>query len=414
MAESLRVRKVHSVEDCDVTLEVSVGIIYTTVAAGTPADDLEFTLTSTDGPLSYSLSVDHDWVSFSPPVSDPSGMSDTITVSLDTEGLGPGIHDALISATPTDGSMVVPLPVQLSILPPDPQMQVSTNQLDFTPTNGGNPVAQAFTVHNPGFGPGSGPLNYRIRPDQPWVFESPDVGTSWGELDPISISVDAGGLGVGVHNATVAVEQVDGELVEMIDVVLTVAPGSMTDLTAASFTASTQAGTEESIDFSVSVMNAGFGTNETFRAGIYLSVDEAVESDDIFLGFCELSGLASGATMDCPGTAALPAGVTAGTYYLGVIVDDLGAILESDDTNNIRTADTGTILVQGDGCPADLALPNHTLSGTQTLEATATATLGPNLTVNGDDIAVNAPIVTIMGGTSISGIFSVGNSPACP
>lgn len=173
-------------------------------------------------------------------------------------------------------------------------------------------------------------------------------------------------------------------------------------------------GTEENIDFSVAVMNDGFGTGETFRAGIYLSEDEVVESDDTYLGSCDVNGLLSGASMVCPGAAALPPGVTAGTYYLGVIVDDLGAVLESDDTNNTRAADSGTILVQGDGCPADLALPNHALSGTQVLEATASATLGPNLTANGDDIVVNAPTVTIMGGTSISGMFSVGNSTSCP
>jgi len=48
------------------------------------------------------------------------------------------------------------------------------------------------------------------------------------------------------------------------------------------------------------------------------------------------------------------------------------------------------------------------------LAETATAILGPDLIVNGDNIVVNAPTVTIMGGTTISGIFSVGNSPSCP
>jgi len=67
----------------------------------------------------------------------------------------------------------------------------------------------------------------------------------------------------------------------------------------------------------------------------------------------------------------------------------------------------------GAGCPADLVRANQTLSGAQTLEATATATLGPNLIVNGTSITVNAPTVTILGGTGISGTFSVGNSPSC-
>ena len=65
-------------------------------------------------------------------------------------------------------------------------------------------------------------------------------------------------------------------------------------------------------------------------------------------------------------------------------------------------------------CPADLVLANQTLTGTQTLEATATATLGPNLIVNGTNIVVNAPIVPMLSGTEIGGTFTVGSNPSCP
>jgi hypothetical protein len=65
-------------------------------------------------------------------------------------------------------------------------------------------------------------------------------------------------------------------------------------------------------------------------------------------------------------------------------------------------------------CPPDLVRANQTLSGTQALKATSTATLGPNLIVDGDDIVVNAPEVSILAGRSISGAFSVGSNPACP
>jgi hypothetical protein len=68
----------------------------------------------------------------------------------------------------------------------------------------------------------------------------------------------------------------------------------------------------------------------------------------------------------------------------------------------------------GAGCPADLVLANQALSGTQTREATVSATLGGNLTIDGDNIVVNAPTVLILGGTEISGAFSVGTSPSCP
>jgi hypothetical protein len=76
------------------------------------------------------------------------------------------------------------------------------------------------------------------------------------------------------------------------------------------------------------------------------------------------------------------------------------------------------VMVLEDGpeaaCPPDLVRANQTLSGTQTLKATSTATLGPNLIVDGTNIAVNAPVVSILNDTRISGPFSLGNSPDCP
>ena len=78
---------------------------------------------------------------------------------------------------------------------------------------------------------------------------------------------------------------------------------------------------------------------------------------------------------------------------------------------------TSTMLLEAGpeaDCPPDLVRANQTLAGTQTLKATSTATLGPNLIVDGTDISVNAPLVSILAGTAISGIFSIGTNPACP
>ena len=68
----------------------------------------------------------------------------------------------------------------------------------------------------------------------------------------------------------------------------------------------------------------------------------------------------------------------------------------------------------GQSCPADLVLADQTLSGTQTLEATTSATLGENLSVAGTDITVNAPTVSILSGTSITGPFTIGTTTSCP
>ena len=68
----------------------------------------------------------------------------------------------------------------------------------------------------------------------------------------------------------------------------------------------------------------------------------------------------------------------------------------------------------GTGCPSELLLADQALSGAQTLQATASATLGENLIINGTSIDVKAPTVTILGNTTISGPFSIGNTPSCP
>ena len=66
------------------------------------------------------------------------------------------------------------------------------------------------------------------------------------------------------------------------------------------------------------------------------------------------------------------------------------------------------------GCPADLVIANQTLSGVQTQQGTATATLGPSLIVDGTNVVVNAPKVTFENGVQVGGTFGVGNTTTCP
>ncbi len=65
-------------------------------------------------------------------------------------------------------------------------------------------------------------------------------------------------------------------------------------------------------------------------------------------------------------------------------------------------------------CPTDLVLDSQTLSGTQAHEATSTATLGPNLVVDGTNIVVNAPTLVFMNGVEVGGTFQGGNATSCP
>jgi len=65
-------------------------------------------------------------------------------------------------------------------------------------------------------------------------------------------------------------------------------------------------------------------------------------------------------------------------------------------------------------CPVDLILASLTITGTPTLQATTSVTLGPSLLANGNNVVVNAPRVAFGNGTQIGGIFSAGNTTTCP
>jgi len=141
------------------------------------------------------------------------------------------------------------------------------------------------------------------------------------------------------------------------------------------------------------------------QGGFAVAVYEVVDSDPFSIEQTQVA-----AVVHCgaqPGST--PIDVAAS---LAPVSNDLAASTVASVPRFLNTIPPGED--PGPGCPAGLVLANQTLSGTQTLEATSIATLGPNLIVNGANIVVNAPLVTIFGGTEISGVFSFGNITSCP
>jgi hypothetical protein len=72
------------------------------------------------------------------------------------------------------------------------------------PLGGAAPASQTFHVWNDG-GLGS-TLNYTLTKDSsPWFSISPTSGTSTGEQDPVTVSFNTAGLGVGNYNGTITI-----------------------------------------------------------------------------------------------------------------------------------------------------------------------------------------------------------------
>jgi len=80
--------------------------------------------------------------------------------------------------------------------------------------------------------------------------------------------------------------------------------------------------------------NGGTAAAGAFTVRFYLSTDTALDAGDLLLGSRTLTGLAAGASNTTVSTITLPSTVTVGTYRVLVVVDALGQVTESDETNN--------------------------------------------------------------------------------
>lgn len=95
------------------------------------------------------------------------------------------------------------------------------------------------------------------------------------------------------------------------------------------------------------------GAGGNFNVGFYLTTDPAVVTTaDIFLGSRVVAGLAAGTNNSGSTTVTIPATVQAGAYYIGVVVDNINVIAESDEINNGLVGNLITIAIS----PPDLIM----------------------------------------------------------
>jgi len=99
------------------------------------------------------------------------------------------------------------------------------------------------------------------------------------------------------------------------------------------------------IAMSTKVTNQGSASGGAYRLEFYFSptsspsLSTAVDSG----WFCSMSSLAAGASQSCSGSVAVPAILTPGTWYLAALADSNNQVVESNEGNNWRVADTGPV-----------------------------------------------------------------------
>ncbi len=176
---------------------------------------------------------------------------------------------------------------------------------------------------------------------------------------------------------------------------------SLPDLVVTSLTGPTSATVGGTINVSAQVRNEGAAAAGAFRVELLLSTDSTITwADQDTQRGCSFDGLAPGAQSSCGGSVPLPANVGPGTYHLGVMVDYLGAVIESSDSNNTRAADTGALVItEATTCTYSLSSQAQSFpasGGSGSVNVTTGA--GCNWTATS-----NAPWVSISSGASGTG-----------
>ncbi len=156
------------------------------------------------GTLSWSVSDNATWVSLSPTSGTSTGETDNVTVSVNVAGLNAGTYNATITITGAPPAQNSPqtTAVTLVVTAPAPVLVRSPVSMTFNAVQGGsNPPNQTLPISNGG----GGTLSWSVSDNATWVSLSPTNGTSTGETDNVTVSVNVAGLTAGTYNATITI-----------------------------------------------------------------------------------------------------------------------------------------------------------------------------------------------------------------
>ncbi|MGA2593261.1 MAG: hypothetical protein ABSH32_25370, partial [Bryobacteraceae bacterium] len=150
-----------------------------------------FTLSTNDTTVGLTLTSPGNWLV----ASFTAGTPDTVLVTVNPVGLGPGTYGATINVSAVGAANTAAVPITLTVSNAG-QLEVTPSQLSFTATlNGPAPAAQTVAVTT-----GGAPVNFTATATATWLSVTPTSGTTPAAL---SISVNPAGLQNGTYIGSV-------------------------------------------------------------------------------------------------------------------------------------------------------------------------------------------------------------------
>ncbi|GFO65940.1 CARDB domain-containing protein [Geomonas paludis] len=88
------------------------------------------------------------------------------------------------------------------------------------------------------------------------------------------------------------------------------------------------------LNYSVTITNNGTITAGTSYTGIYLSRDNVASKADTLIARISTISIPAGVSVTMTSSAAIPASLAGGSYYIAALADDTGIVTERDEANN--------------------------------------------------------------------------------
>ncbi|MEK7727954.1 MAG: choice-of-anchor V domain-containing protein, partial [candidate division KSB1 bacterium] len=156
------------------------------------------------GTLNWTASDNQNWLSLTPTSgSSIGGATNNVTVSVNIASLPAGTHSGRITIIdPNATNSPQFTDVTLNLAAPAPSITRNPGNMFFTAVVGSTtPLNQTLQISNGG----GGTLNWNVTDNQSWITLNSSSGSSTGEADPVTVTVNPSGLPVGTHTGLITI-----------------------------------------------------------------------------------------------------------------------------------------------------------------------------------------------------------------
>ncbi|MHC4216587.1 MAG: BACON domain-containing protein, partial [Planctomycetota bacterium] len=153
------------------------------------------------GTLNWEITESCDWLTVDPDSGNSAGEPNDVTISVDISGLVWGCYNCQLTVS-DPCAINNPKYVNVSLDITGPIIKLSDSDVGFYAYEDGlNPDDQILTIRNGGIGI----LNWEITETCDWLTANPTIGSSQGEPNEVTLSVEISGLWRGEYNCQLTV-----------------------------------------------------------------------------------------------------------------------------------------------------------------------------------------------------------------